>query len=555
MTLTKPSIPSLNVLALTLIAASPLQAAFNESPPVTGAYESGQYRNLFQEIGKSSIDQRVAQTFNTMFYGNDNEKLFYEFDSDESYIKTIDTNDVRSEGMSWGMMIAVQMNKKDEFDKLWRFAYQRMRNTDGTYAWQAKDNGDGTVTVLDSGAAPDGEEYFATALFNAAARWGNGSGVLNYQAHANELLDTIRTHLIHPTEKQIVFAPVGDAAQITDPSYHIPAFYQYWADVADSHNHYWQEVADTSRLFLNTHLNHNNGNGGLATYLANFDGSASIGLQGLANPGNIYEGDAWRVAMNIGMDTHLFGAQAWQSQAVNTLYYFFKEHEGLNEGGICGSGYSQKYLQNGAPFGTCNTDNWRHGEGQIATNAAAAFASTNSTDANAFLNALWNDTWPTGTYRYYHGCLQMFGMLTASGNFKLYKPNQSESRFSETLQAEDFIAAETVQIGGTGDTGGGQVVGYIDTNDWLAYKAINIPATGQYTVEYRVASPNSNGQLSLTGPYGTPYYGGVSIPSTGGWDTYNTISHTVTLNEGEVELVIGVNNGGWNINWLKITQL
>ena len=40
------------------------------------------------------------------------------------------------------------------------------------------------------GAAPDGEEYFAMALFFAAHRWGNGEGLLNYEAQARELLHT-----------------------------------------------------------------------------------------------------------------------------------------------------------------------------------------------------------------------------------------------------------------------------------------------------------------------------------------------------------------------------
>jgi len=35
-------------------------------------------------------------------------------------------NDVRSEGMSYGMIIAVLLDKQEEFDRLWKWAVQHM---------------------------------------------------------------------------------------------------------------------------------------------------------------------------------------------------------------------------------------------------------------------------------------------------------------------------------------------------------------------------------------------------------------------------------------------
>ncbi|ACS93545.1 glycoside hydrolase family 16 domain protein [Teredinibacter turnerae T7901] len=59
----------------------------------------------------------------------------------------------------------------------------------------------------------------------------------------------------------------------------------------------------------------------------------------------------------------------------------------------------------------------------------------------------------------------------------------------KTIEAETFSAMSGVQTETTSDTGGGENVGWIDNGDWLAYNAITIPATGDYTLEYRVASP------------------------------------------------------------------
>ena len=92
--------------------------------------------------------------------------------------------------MSYGMMIAVQLDKKAEFDALWNWSMTHMYQKDpkhpsyGYFSWQMEYDG----TVMDELPAPDGEEYYAMALFFAAHRWGNGKGIYDYQAHADRLL-------------------------------------------------------------------------------------------------------------------------------------------------------------------------------------------------------------------------------------------------------------------------------------------------------------------------------------------------------------------------------
>ncbi len=429
------------MLASSVLPYACLNAAFDNTPPSTGAYDSGNYRNLFAEIGKSNITSKVDGMFNKMFYGNSNEKLYYKYDSDEYYILDTGSSDIRSEGQSWGMMIAVQMNKKTEFDRLWRFAYNRMRQSNGTFAWQLSTSGQ----VLDSGSAPDGEEYMAAALFCAAYRWGNGSGIMHYENQANDLLSAMKSHLFNSSSNQVVFSPNGSSYNYTDPSYHLPAFYEYWADVASNNNSYWSTVAATSRDFLQNHLNPVNG---LSTYLADFDGTPKNSGLGFTPhvPGDIYMADAWRVAMNIGMDAHIFGAATWHKNASDDVQYFFRNTEGFNSNGICGNGYSQYYNYNGTDWGSCNSSNYRHDQGQDATNAIASFAATNTTIATDYLNQLWNASWPTGQYRYYSGCLHMLGLLQASGQFKLYQPATSRAPRRIEIRAYGTSGAESIQL-------------------------------------------------------------------------------------------------------------
>ncbi len=111
-----------------------------------------------------------------------------------------------------------------------------------------------------------------------------------------------------------------------------------------------------------------------------------------------------------------------------------------------------------------------------------------------------------------------------------------------------------VQTENTSDAGGTLNVGWIDANDWMAYNNINIPTKGQYRIEYRVAS-SAGGQLSLDLNGGTTQLGTVSIPATGGWQTWTTVSQSVTLNAGNFNFGIFARTGGWNINWFKITLL
>ena len=82
----------------------------------------------------------------------------------EAYVEDIADNAVRSEGQSYGMMTALQLNHQTEFDELWTFVKNHMWKSGNTIAWQTSTSG----SVTGSGGAPDGDEWFAAALVFAA---------------------------------------------------------------------------------------------------------------------------------------------------------------------------------------------------------------------------------------------------------------------------------------------------------------------------------------------------------------------------------------------------
>lgn len=121
-----------------------------------------------------------------------------------------------------------------------------------------------------------------------------------------------------------------------------------------------------------------------------------------------------------------------------------------------------------------------------------------------------------------------------------------------TIQAEAYCQMSGVLLETTSDTGGGQNAGWIDAGDWMAYR-VSIPHNGAYTVSYRIASPSGGGTIRLERLGGSPVFGSITVPSTGGWQSWQTISHTVNLTAGDQEIAIAAATGGFNFNWFSIS--
>lgn len=125
-----------------------------------------------------------------------------------------------------------------------------------------------------------------------------------------------------------------------------------------------------------------------------------------------------------------------------------------------------------------------------------------------------------------------------------------------TIQAENWTAHNGLQTQDTTDTGGGKNVGWIDAGDWAAYSTINLPCDGKYKVEYRVATQVGGGQIGLEKAGGSPKFGEISIgAATGGWQSWKTISHEVTLPKGDMQFGLAFKQAGFNINWFSVTPM
>lgn len=94
------------------------------------------YRNVFAELGyaQAEIDARIENTFHTIFYGDEAHRFYHPTGPGLAYIEDTGNHDVRTEGMSYGMMLCVQTDHKAEFDALWSWVMHYMYMQDGPNA-------------------------------------------------------------------------------------------------------------------------------------------------------------------------------------------------------------------------------------------------------------------------------------------------------------------------------------------------------------------------------------------------------------------------------------
>jgi beta-glucanase (GH16 family) len=113
--------------------------------------------------------------------------------------------------------------------------------------------------------------------------------------------------------------------------------------------------------------------------------------------------------------------------------------------------------------------------------------------------------------------------------------------------------SDGVDLEVTTDTGGGYNLGWTASGQWFKY-TVNVASAGTYNVSFRLASVNgvSDG-LHISSSSGANLSGNISVPATGGWQTWTNVTATVTLPAGQQTLTINQDNAGWNINYVNFT--
>jgi oligosaccharide reducing-end xylanase len=340
--------------------------------PGNGCTPPAAYGNLFVSLlgqTQAASDAKIAAAWSQLFNPSGSNTIFYNGPgAGEAYVEDIADSAVRSEGQSYGMMIAVQLNHQTEFDALWTFVKNHMWKGN-TISWQTSTSG----AVTGSGGAPDGDEWFAAALLFAHNRWGDTSGKFNYGTEAQKTLDLVRTTDFSPTQYLVRYF-TGSDGNGTDASYMLPAFYQTWACFDTANADFWNKVLTTTRAWLQTAA----GTTGDIGDQSSFAGATT-------NSGG---DDKLRIVANFMSDYNFFNADPFEATYASEYATWVSSHS------------------NGSTA-------------MLACNGLLGFGLPAAT-GKPFVQKLWSAAIPTGVYRYYDGALYMLALLHVSGAFHLW---------------------------------------------------------------------------------------------------------------------------------------
>ena len=424
--------------AMLWVACGAMATAKTSSEDGNGAYATGKYRNLFAEAGhsKKQIRAKIDAAYQQLFHG-DKETQAIAFDAGSNangplmYVTDWANHDVRTEGMSYGMMITVELNKKAEFDAIWNWAKTYMYISDPKspsyqfFAWSCKTDGKRNS----DGAAPDGESYFAMALLFASNRWGDGKGIYDYHAEAEKLL-TAMVHreritaagrfgqhtvgpMMNPDPPMILFVPDVFGQAFTDPSYHLPAFYELWSRWGPEEDRaFWAKAAETSRAFFAKTADPQTG---LTPSYANFDGTPH---KNRFPQSGEFGYDAWRTASNWSVDWSWWHKAPAEQELSDRIQKFFAS-QGIDK-------YGPVYTLDGKDMGaTPGLTHEDHPAGLAGTNAVAGLAATDRARAKEFTEELWKTPIPSGQNRYYDGMLYLMSLMHCGGEFRVWMPKKN----------------------------------------------------------------------------------------------------------------------------------
>ena len=313
-----------------------------------------------------------------------------------------------SEGIAYGMLIAVYMNDKALFDGLFNYWTSNAASGGGTagplMTWQIPGG---------TGSATDADQDAAFALLMAQKQWGG-----SYQSAALSMIGNIWTYDIEPS----TFYPkggstfTGSGSALTNPSYFAPSYYRLFASVDTGHA--WSSVL--SAVYTALANIQSKVSGGLVPAWCT---SQCTGIGGGNYPDNtMYQYDSHRTPWRIGLDA------CWNNEARAISYVTATTNFFAAQSKTTGLGRLADIYATGGTRGNNAKPNSMSLIGTAAAGAMAIAAS--NADAKSFLDRSYQflldatytpdpaaATGTMQTYTYYNATVGLLMALTLSGNF------------------------------------------------------------------------------------------------------------------------------------------
>ncbi len=146
--------------------------------------------------------------------------------------------------------------------------------------------------------------------------------------------------------------------------------------------------------------------------------------------------------------------------------------------------------------------------------------------------------------------------LQAFTDLNVTKAQPDRLQIPGRIQAEDYTFNQGFQFETTTDDGGGQNLGWSDPGDFIEY-LVTINTAGTYNIDYRSASQNNGGRIKvdLIDSSGTQFVHSITLPVTGGWQSWTTTSKAAELPAGRYTLRMTCLTGGYNLNWFEFSSV
>jgi oligosaccharide reducing-end xylanase len=400
-------------------------------PPREGAVLIGSYRNLLAARGVASatVDAKIEAAYAQLFRGGPSEAIYRTFGSNaDGALAVIDEpgfQDIRSEAMALGLLLAVELDHRAEFDALWNAIHSLMKREPtsalpGSLARTLRPDG----RIKDPAPSAEAEADVATALFFASGRWGDRKEPYDYATEARRLIRGMRPLFEHGTgqgrhaggaplslftaghQPRAFVAGPGESVErddFTSPRFYLPAFYELWARYGAREDAlFWQEAVTVARDYL-VHSAHPVT--GLWSGLTTLDGRVVIRS---TDPGSAsFRRESWRTILNLAVDGAWWAADPRETDVLNRVHAFFVR-EGL-------ATYGDAFTQPGRETSR------EHAPGLVAMNAAASSASSDPWGWR-FVDELASLPFGLGRRPTSDGLLQLLGLLHVAGRFRVWVP-------------------------------------------------------------------------------------------------------------------------------------
>jgi endo-1,4-beta-D-glucanase Y len=445
-----------------------------------------------------------------------------------------------SEGMGYGMLLALYFDDETTFDQLYAYVVAH-ENSEGHMDWHLDQNGVPTTSDGGTNAATDGDEDMAMALYGASIRWGSSSRY-TYLVEAKRLIGAIRNYELsfNGSTPYLISDDntySGDINSNTDPSYFSPAWYQTFYNITADNT--WLSVSGSCASILAAATN---GATGLTPNWCQTNGSQSP----YHNSAYDYQWgyDAFRCSFRQAINFSWFDTSASQQYASKVGAFY----------GNLGAGAvgSVRNLDGTIPSGYNYNDNC------FLSGAVCAVLQNNSRNAATFFTALQSANVGND---YYSGCWQLLAELYASGSL----PNPETFNFLQNGSFEQGAVqySRTIANWTATSSNGTSSASYLDTgnllgsfmlSNWSASpydvttsQSCNGIPNGTYALRAWVRSSGNLAAASIAASTGSHTYSASFTSSTNGAWTLVTVEN-ISVQNGTCKVSIHTKDTVGN-NW------